>query len=133
MIATAKQVYERLSFEDILNVASDCFQEGSVDFPSRPGEHEHPPSRLLTSTHRCEHHRGNCAEEYLCEVLAALILMPQNSFTARLEDVRLTWHEGCGWNPISWLAAIYDVEEWAVRFRIALLDEGYFCPDRLWE
>lgn len=145
----AKLVYERLSIEDILEVGSPCFQEGNTFFPERRGyprldsrllsmlttwaekAHRDSVAELRGLTSKCDHGR-DCGQEYLCEVLAAYILMPQNDFVQRLDDIRTTWRAGCGWDPILWLAAIYIVEPWAVRFRIALMDEGFFDPYRDW-
>ena len=145
-MSNPKLVYERLRGEDILQVASPCFQEGSVDFPPHGNspvrsrllsmlikwaEKAHPDSvaDLQSWNSQCTHGR-NCEEEYQCEVLAAYILMPQEDFVRRLDDIRASWRPDSGWDPVLWLATIYVVEPWAVRFRLALMDDGYFDPYR---
>lgn len=119
--ATPKQVYERLSMADILEVCSSCFREGHFDAAGEIPMH-HETSFMDT------HHK--CREEYRCEFLAAIILMPIQSFNCDLAFIRQAWCPGPIWNPIRWLAQRYAVESWAVRFRICLLDEGYFDPYR---
>ena len=120
---TARQVRNRLALVDMLEVAAPCFQDGSFMLG---GELKQP----------CPHTgrvagRG-CREEYYCEVIAAYILMPENSFNEDLAHLRDTWRPNAGWHPLWWLAQVYRTPLWSVRFRICLMDEEHFDPYR-WE
>lgn len=116
---TPKVVYERLTFEDILQVACPCFHEGSFTLAGNiSGSCTHGLRAL-----------GWCREEYLCEEIAALILMPEQVFRQDLSAIPSLLHQGI--EPIRFLSTRYQVEDWAVRFRICLLDEGYLDPYKL--
>ncbi len=95
-------VFARMSLEDRQEIASDCFRTGSF---ASDGEMN------------CNH-RPDCQEEYLCEVLAAHILMPERVFA---QDF-LSQSARMGHVPtvIQWLATTYEVPDWAVRFRLAM-------------
>ena len=99
-MVTPGVVFERLDVEDRYEVASTCFREGRFD---AGGE-------IL-----CRHPRGygepECEKEFLCELMAAIILMPSERFgpTSCRSDGEL--------------AAMLQVEPWVVRFRRAI-DEG---------
>ena len=109
---TAQNVFHRLHFLDINEVCAPCFQEGSF---------------TLAGEVKCRCDRqGSCREEYICEVLAAHILMPEIPFRADLLKAPALANQGVNW--VGWLASRYEVERWAVCFRICLLEEGYFSP-----
>lgn len=88
-------VFAGLSLEDRSEVASTCFKDAQFD---RRGE-------LDCSCGRTNNGLDNCVEEYMCEVIAAFLLMPRGvDLVGKVED----------------LAAMFDCERWAVRFRRAL-------------
>ena len=111
-LPTPRTVLHRLSLADCLEVASPCFQEASF--------------RLDGQIIGICDHRQDCREEYECEVFAALLLMPAIHFRDHLARIPGLTHQGFDW--VAWLANTYEVEEWAVRFRVCLFNEGYFCP-----
>lgn len=84
-----QDIWLSLSESDRLEVASRCFQTGFFG----------PDGDL-----RCYHAKRQCLEEYLCEVIACLILMPEADFLSH-------WHL-----RDRELAARYQVPRWSVRF-----------------
>ena len=113
---TPEIVFHRMSPSlDILEVASPCFQEGS----------------FTLSGNIKEHCGFRCRTEFLCEVIAAHILMPELLFLDDLKRLPAWIYQGNtfeGW--VTSMASRYEVEAWAVRFRICLLDDNYFSPYR---
>ena len=99
---TPREVYDLLSPEDRLEVASTDFSEGIFNSAGEIiccGE-EHSPAFLRS------HPFASCALlEYLCEVFAATLLVPDAPDGSRTDT---EWAE------------LYGVEEWAIRFRRAL-------------
>ena len=82
-------VFAGLSLEDRSEVKSRCFQDAQFD---RDGNLD------------C-HDDHNCVEEYMCEAIAAFLLMPRGvDLVGKVED----------------LAAKFDCEPWVVRFRRVL-------------
>ncbi len=97
---TDAEIFEALSPEDRDEVASPCFSNGRF---------------RLSGELSCCHGTYKiglpvCLEELMCEMLAAEITMPSNFF------LRDYWMG----HDVKTLAAIYQIEEWAVRFQIIL-------------
>lgn len=112
-------IYSQMTEEDRLEVASECFRDAQFN---TEGEivciHQGiKPSRI--------YHGKNvewCEEEYMCEVLASLILMGEKVFEQDLTTLVLRRGEKTVTpDIIANLARTYAVEHWAVRFRIILL------------
>lgn len=106
-------VFAGLSLEDRSEVSSPCFQAAHFDsrgelscihpfrgvtpeqFREQPWLYFNRPSRIYPT----------CAEEYMCEVVAAFLLMPRGvDLVGKVDEV----------------AARFDCEPWAVRFRRVL-------------
>lgn len=94
-------VFGHLSEADRSEVMSDCFKDGQFDgcgdLVCRHGRR--PPS----SWNRRDY--DTCVEEYMCEVVAAFLLMPRGvNLVGKVEE----------------LALLFDCEPWVVRFRRVL-------------
>jgi len=118
----AEIVYHLLSIKDRKEVASLCFQAGEFDRDTGEVQCICDDRRWKTPRQFWGHTLFYCEEEYLCEVLAAYMLMPEHDWNERLPRT-IKEHRG-RWVEV--LAAFYEVELWSVRFRYAL----YMALDR---
>ena len=108
---TPADVYGAMSIDDVSEVASDCFQQGNFD---EDGELacNHGRWGIPWDSYQGDwagpRRMPECEIEYLCEIMAAEILMPSSIFWPRRNE------------PEEVLMKAFDVEAWAVRFRRAL-------------
>lgn len=102
-------IFSRLSPADRQEIQAICFQNANFD---KFGELECLCVPSLP--------KGRCLKEYQCEEFAACLLMPREPFLAAV--ITLV-EDDCDPEPlVQILAHLYAVEEWAVRYRIILLD-----------
>ena len=126
------EVYRRMEPRDRGRVAAPCFQAGRFtddghlycDDWARNLGRSHPyaaspttppelrPARDPRSGIQLEPFRYHCAQEFACDVLAALICIPEGA---------ASWEPDL---PDRTLARRFGVEPWVVRFRRVLFEEA---------